>query len=112
MPKYNHKCCYCGKEYYACASCIGIYSYKNVCCSVECFRKAFTEQKTVAQPTIIDKGETEMQGILLNGTPIDIIGFDLENGKFDCADALTRTNFDFKNFIISYEELKAISLKV
>lgn len=111
MPKYNHKCQYCGKEYYACASCIGIYSYKNICCSVECFRKMFVEKTQTTEPLIIDKGETNMLGTLKDNVLVKIIGYDLENGKFDCDDNKTRSNLDFKNFILTYEELKEISLQ-
>lgn len=50
-------------------------------------------------------------GLKDNGT-IDIVGYDLELGKFDCSDKKTRTLEDFEYFIIPREELKEISDKL
>lgn len=38
LPKPNHKCAYCGKEYYACNYCDRT-DYRRFACSQECFAK-------------------------------------------------------------------------
>ena len=43
---------------------------------------------------------------------VDIIGYDLELGKFDCSDNTTKTFDYFEKFIISKDELKNISLRL
>lgn len=47
----------------------------------------------------------------LAGTDIfvDIVGYDLELGKFDCHDGVTRVPDDFRYFVISSEEMKNIN---
>lgn len=47
----------------------------------------------------------------LAGTDIfvDIIGYDLELGKFDCHDGVTRTPDDFRYFVIPCDEMKTIN---
>ena len=110
MAKTNRNCNYCGKAYYVCKSCVGKDSYKNVCCSVECFNQLFHNymDEGLPNPIIIDKGETDMTGRLWSGEEHRILGFDIDNGKFDCEDGLTRSCLDFKDFILSYEEIKAL----
>lgn len=39
MAKNNATCQYCGKGYYICRSCESIFSWRQVACSPECFRK-------------------------------------------------------------------------
>lgn len=50
----------------------------------------------------------------LAGTDIfvDIVGYDLELGKFDCHDGVTRTPDDFRYFVIPCNEMKAINAYV
>ena len=50
----------------------------------------------------------------LAGTEIfvDIIGYDLELGKFDCHDGVTRTPDDFRYFVIPCNEMKNINAYV
>nr|DAT69642.1 MAG TPA: CHC2 zinc finger protein [Caudoviricetes sp.]DAT69712.1 MAG TPA: CHC2 zinc finger protein [Caudoviricetes sp.] len=107
----NRRCNYCGREYYCCKSCISINSWKNSCCSVECYRKMLEEGVTTL-PQEIHKNE-EVVMILLragltNGTTIDITGYDLELGKFDCTDGKTHVYEDFDYFIVPREEMKSI----
>ena len=110
----NRKCNYCGREYYCCKSCISINSWKNVCCSVECFRKMMQEGKTnMPQEINKEKGEKTMATTLLragltNKDTIDIVGYDLELGKFDCSDGKTRVYEDFSYFIVPKNEMKEI----
>ena len=39
---------------------------------------------------------------------VDIVGYDLELGKFDCHDGVTRTPKDFRYFIIPTKEMENI----
>lgn len=50
----------------------------------------------------------------LAGTDIfvDIVGYDLELGKFDCHDGVTRTPDDFRYFVIPCDEMKNINTYV
>ena len=116
MPKYNRKCFYCGDEYYCCSSCVSINSWKNVYCSIDCFLKS--QEKNNIQdikPIIVDKGGKNM-GVLKaalkkNGRTIDIIGYDLDLGKFDCSDGSTKILEDFDYFIVSASEMSHYTLK-
>lgn len=49
---------------------------------------------------------------LTNGNTITINGYDLELGKFDCTDGLTRSFEDFSYFIIPSAEFKMISKRL
>lgn len=49
---------------------------------------------------------------LTNGDTITINGYDLELGKFDCTDGLTRSFEDFSYFIIPSAEFKMIGEKL
>ena len=114
MIRVNRKCAYCGEEYYCCKSCISNKSWKNICCSVKCFRK-LSEKKDFIEPIkkeIIDMGSSCLYGYTKDKKIIDIIGYDLELGKFDCADNITRTFDEFEKFIISKDELKNISIRL
>ena len=116
MPKYNRKCFYCGKEYYCCRSCISINSWKNTHCSIECFLNSQrTENNTKIAPIVINKGGINMGQIKAalkkNGRTIDIVGYDLDLGKFDCSDNNTRVLEDFEYFIISASEMENYTLK-
>lgn len=109
--KHNRICAYCGRSYYVCSSCISAGSYKNSYCSQECFRRSVMNNGSF-QPIIVE-GE-EMKTLLrgkLAGTDIfvDIIGYDLELGKFDCHDGVTRTPDDFRYFVIPCDEMKTIN---
>ena len=114
MIRANRKCAYCGEEYYCCKSCISNKSWKNICCSVKCFRK-LSEKKDFIEPIkkeIIDMDSSCLYGYTKDKKIIDIIGYDLELGKFDCADNITRTFDEFEKFIISKDELKNISIRL
>lgn len=114
MIRANRKCAYCGEEYYCCKSCISNKSWKNICCSVKCFRK-LSEKKDFIEPIkkeIIDMDSSCLYGYTKDKKIIDIIGYDLELGKFDCADNTTRTFDEFEKFIISKDELKNISIRL
>lgn len=39
MKAPNTKCFNCGKSFYVCHSCIDLYSWKHICCSIECYRE-------------------------------------------------------------------------
>lgn len=114
MIRANRKCAYCGEEYYCCKSCISNKSWKNICCSVKCFRK-LSEKKDFIEPIkkeIVDMDSFCLYGYTKDKKIIDIIGYDLELGKFDCADNITRTFDEFEKFIISKDELKNISIRL
>lgn len=114
MIRANRKCAYCGEEYYCCKSCISNKSWKNICCSVKCFRK-LSEKKDFIEPIkkeVIDMDSSCLYGYTKDKKIIDIIGYDLELGKFDCADNITRTFDEFEKFIISKDELKNISIRL
>lgn len=114
MIRANRKCAYCGEEYYCCKSCISNKSWKNICCSVKCFRK-LSERKDFIEPIkkeIIDMDSSCLYGYTKDKKITDIIGYDLELGKFDCADNMTRTFDEFEKFIISKDELKNISIRL
>ena len=49
---------------------------------------------------------------LTNGKTITIHGYDLELGKFDCVDGVTRSFEDFAYFIIPSEEFQAIGKRL
>lgn len=113
MPKYNRKCFYCGKEYYCCSSCVGINSWKNTHCSIDCFLKSQEENKE-SHPILINKEDKDvivLRAGLKSGKTIDIIGYDLDLGKFDCADGTTKIFDDFSYFIVSSDEMKMFTLK-
>lgn len=114
MIRANRKCAYCGEEYYCCKSCISNKSWKNICCSVKCFRK-LSEKKDFIEPIkkeIVDIDSSCLYGYTKDKKIIDITGYDLELGKFDCADNITRTFDEFEKFIISKDELKNISIRL
>lgn len=111
MPVINRKCNYCGNEYYICRSCIKAgNAWKNVCCSRECFM-ALMEEKGIAQPIKIEIKEKDMKktllrGVLKSGLSVDVTGYDLDLGRFDCTDGKTYTYNDMKIFYIPSDELK------
>lgn len=112
--KHNRICAYCGRSYYVCLSCTSAGSYKNSFCSEDCFRRSVMSNGSF-QPVIVE-GE-EMKTLLrgkLAGTDIfvDIVGYDLELGKFDCHDGVTRTPDDFRYFVIPCNEMKTINAYV
>jgi len=109
MPKANRICRNCGKPYYVCLSCLKSKSLYNICCCFACFRDYLAAGNQDLTPLKIDKGVISMQGILHNGNTVNILGFDLNNNKFDCDDKITHTGYEFKNFILDLRELKAIA---
>lgn len=115
MPKYNRKCFYCGNEYYCCSSCVSINSWKNTHCSIECFLNSQKDSSKNINPIVINKGGNKM-GVLKaafkkNGRTIDIDGYDLDLGKFDCSDGSTRVLEDFEYFIVPTSEMEHFTLK-
>ena len=79
----NRKCNYCGREYYCCKSCISINSWKNVCCSIDCYRYMI-QNGNINMPQEIKNKEGEVMKTLLraalnNKDTADIIGYDLVN---------------------------------
>lgn len=116
MPKYNRRCFYCGEEYYCCSSCVSINSWKNTHCSIDCFLKSQEENNIEnLEPIVINKGGSKM-GVLKaalkkNGRTIDIVGYDLDLGKFDCSDGSTKTLEEFDYFIVSASEMEHYTLK-
>lgn len=53
-----------------------------------------------------------IRGGLISGRTVDIHGYDLELGKFDCSDGITRQFNDFEYFILPKDEMKEIADKV
>ena len=51
---------------------------------------------------------TLLRAGLTNKDTIDIVGYDLELGKFDCSDGKTRVYEDFSYFIVPKNEMKEI----
>lgn len=107
----NRKCNYCGNEYYICRACIGIHSWKNVCCSRECFINM--QSLDGVNPIVIENGDNNMSKTILraelkDGKTYDIIGYDVDLGRFDCDGGRTLTYDDVKFFYITPEVLKDI----
>lgn len=48
---------------------------------------------------------------LKNKRTIDIVGYDLEQGKFDCSNGETKTFDDFAYFIVPVKEMQHFTLK-
>ena len=48
---------------------------------------------------------------LKNKKTIDIVGYDLEQGKFDCSNGETKTFDDFAYFIVPVKEMQHFALK-
>lgn len=112
---FNRICRKCGRNYYACSNCIAINSWKNICCSRECYRKYVASDGALIPKEI--KVVNNMSAILLravlkNEKTISITGYDLELGKFDCTDGYTRVFEDFDCFIIPTNEMKEISSRL
>ena len=114
MPTINRKCNFCGKEYYVCKSCERQNSWKNICCSRLCYRNLLQQENASFVPQKMSLGVNTMKirAGLTNGNTITINGYDLELGKFDCTDGLTRSFEDFSYFIIPSAEFKMISKRL
>lgn len=112
MPKANRRCSVCGKEYYVCFSCVSKRSWKHLACSPECYRKLM--KKNNVQPQIIDQESKEEKKVLLKvktkGKKLrNIIGYDIESGRFDCDDNETTLAFsDIEEFLVPREEMENI----
>lgn len=117
MPKYNRECFYCGEKYYCCSSCVSNYSWKNTHCSIECFLKSQEETKMSdgVKPIIVNDKRSERTllraAFKKDGKTIDIKGYDLDLGKFDCSDKTTRALEEFAYFIVPAEEMESFTLK-
>lgn len=112
MTKYNRECLNCGSKYYVCHSCESINSWKNSCCSRECYRNYISSGEIYSPIKINEVTEVILRAGLTNKKTIDITGYDLELGKFDCSDGVTRVFEDFEYFIIPKDELKEIGQKL
>lgn len=44
--KFTHKCIECGAGYNSCFRCPGVPSYRNICCSPQCFQKYIGNTET------------------------------------------------------------------
>lgn len=111
--KYNRVCAYCGKKYYVCSDCIKSDSYSNSFCSLDCYKRNIMKNGSF-DPIIIDDETVQvlMRGKLLDDRIVDIIGYNIELGKYDCYDGITRTNKDFKTFYISRNEMSEIGMEM
>lgn len=95
----NRKCNYCGSSYYICRSCIKAgNAWKNVCCSKECFIQLSKIYSNVRPIVVKESGMKQvlLRGVLKNGMTVDVIGYDLDLGRFDCTDGKTYVYDDFK----------------
>ena len=110
--KNNRTCAYCGKPYYVCLSCISKHSYHNSFCSNDCYKRSLMTDGDFS-PIVIDDTSTDvlMRGRLHDFGYVDIIGYSLELGKFDCSDGITRELDDFDLVQISRNEMKEICEK-
>lgn len=107
MPYVNRKCNNCGKEYYVCYSCQKMNSWKNVCCSRQCYRQYIKKMEN-EKPIEISKGNVDGMFGILNDKKIKIIGYDLELNKYDGEDGKTYKLDDFDKIEISVEEFKKV----
>lgn len=115
MPTINRKCNFCGKEYYVCRTCERQNSWKNICCSRQCYRKLLAQNTSISlvpQKMNLEVKNMNIRAGLINGKTITISGYDLELGKFDCLDGATRSFEDFAYFIIPSEEFQSIGKKL
>lgn len=117
MSKTNRKCLNCGEDYYVCKNCVSIHSWKNICCSPECFREYMS--KTNAPTEAIETNTWEdiklsviMRGCLNDGKTIDIVAYDPDLGKIDCTDEITKVTSDFRYFIVPVDEMQEIFNKM
>lgn len=107
---YNRECAYCGSKYYACNNCVKKNSWKTICCCRECYQKLAKENEKMVQKIIgVNAMNTLMRIVLNSGIVVDIVGYDLEMGRFDAKDGTTYKFEDIKNFTISSDEMKEIS---
>lgn len=110
MPKANRKCFNCGNSYYACSACIGIKSWKNVCCSVECYRELFKREIYNPEPIEQDIGDIKnMYVVLKDNTKFMVTGYDIPLGKIDADNGKTYTEDDINHLEISIDELKEVA---
>lgn len=114
IMKYNRICINCGDKYYVCNQCTKMNTWKNVCCSRECYKEAVNSGNPCIPHEIEEGGGTMalIRGGLISGRTVDITGYDLELGKFDCSDGITRQYNDFEYFILPKSEMRSISNKI
>lgn len=83
---------------------------------MDCYKKLIIEAPQLIKQYIdIEKRETMaviLRAGLIGGHTIDIVGYDLELGKFDCSDGYTRTFKDFEYFILPTKELQSIGQRL
>ena len=110
MPKANRECVNCGTPYYACSACIDIRSWKNVCCSVECYRAMFA--KGVFNPDPIEQniGEVkDMYVVLKDNNKYEVTGYDIPLGRIDAENGETYTEKDIDHLELTIEELQDVA---
>jgi len=56
--EYSHECIVCGRGYNSCFRCEKVESWRNICCSVQCFQKYLK--------TTEDKPDTEVREEIKN----------------------------------------------
>ena len=110
MPKANRKCFNCGASYYACSACIGIRSWKNVCCSVECYREMFKKDIYDPDPIEQDIGEIkDMYVVLKDNNKFTVTGYDIPLGRIDAENGQTYTENEIDHLEISIDELQEVA---
>ena len=110
MPKHNRVCHSCGDTYYACAACIGINSWKNVCCSVGCYRKMFAQKIYDPDPIETNKGEVNNMFLIdTSGNKKEVSGYDIPLGRIDTTDGMTYTKENIDYLEITLDELQEVA---
>ena len=75
--------------------------------------KLFDKSSVRYIPNKINVGEIKtMIGTLHNGEKINIVGYDLNLGRFDDTNGITRLTKDFERFELSSDELEEIILLI
>lgn len=111
MPKANRQCLNCGSSYYACSACIGIRSWKNVCCCTECYREYLSKINNF-DPDPIEQniGEIkDMYVVLKNKDKFEVTGYDIPLGRIDADNGQTYLEEDIDHLEISLEELQEVA---
>lgn len=105
--KYNRVCMYCGNKYYVCNHCVEINSWKNSCCSRDCYRQLIMGNKLIKDNKIED-GSANMKVVFPDRSIRNVVGYDLQLGRFDLEGGLTITVEDADHFIIDKDEMADI----
>ena len=109
MPKANRKCHNCGTSYYACSACIGIRSWKNICCSVECFREMLNRGLFNLEPIEQNIGEVEnMYVVLKDNNKFEVTGYDIPLGRIDADNGKTYTENEIDHLEITIDRKSVV----